>query len=48
MNSRKRPIIGIALLAVAAFLITAGITRGELLTVFNRAVHICLECIGLG
>lgn len=37
----------LVLIAAAAFL-TLGITRGEVLEVFKKAVKICLECIGLG
>lgn len=37
----------LVLLTAAAFL-TLGITRGEVLEVFKKAVKICLECIGLG
>ncbi len=48
MESRKRTIAGIAVLAFSACLIGAGIMRGELLVVFTKAVRICLECIGLG
>ncbi len=44
----RRTFKGIALLAVAAGLITAGVMRGELIVVLFRAVHVCLECIGLG
>lgn len=37
----------LVLLAAAAFL-TLGITRGEVVEVFKKAIKICLECIGLG
>lgn len=48
LKGRKRTYIGIGVLAVAVFLIVAGIARDEMLTVFVRAINICLECIGLG
>lgn len=48
MNTGKKTYIRIGLLVVAACLITIGVTRGEALTVFVRAINICLECIGLG
>jgi len=35
-------------LLLAAGFLTLGITRGEVLEVFKKAVKICLECIGLG
>jgi hypothetical protein len=48
LKGRKRTYIGIGVLAVAVLLIAAGIARDEMLTVFVRAINICLECIGLG
>ena len=48
MRTGKRTLKGLVLLAVAAGLITAGVMRGELIVIFFRAAHICLECIGLG
>lgn len=46
MNDRR---IAACLLAVlAALLITLGALRGESKVVMNKAVNICLECIGLG
>ncbi|MEQ8175334.1 MAG: CD1871A family CXXC motif-containing protein [Syntrophomonadaceae bacterium] len=38
----------ILLLAAAAALISFGIYRGEVDVVFNKAINICLECIGIG
>jgi len=35
-------------LLLAAGFLTLGITRGEVLEVFKKAVKICLECIGVG
>ncbi len=38
----------IALILVSAVFICVGIWRGEVETVFRKAVNICMECIGLG
>ena len=48
MEKGRKIVIRIGALAVAAFFIAIGVTRGEVLTVFVRAINICLECIGLG
>lgn len=48
LEVKKRTVIAIVLLAFSAGIMTAGIMRGELFIVFTKAVHICLECIGLG
>ena len=48
MGSNKRFITAILLLAVSACFVTIGVMRGEVFIVFTKAVHICLECIGLG
>lgn len=45
----KRKIFpALLLLAVAAVSIVCGVLRGEEKTVLEKAVNICLECIGIG
>lgn len=36
------------LLAIAIFFIVLGIFRDEVKILFNKAIRICLECVGLG
>ena len=44
----KRRTIGIAILAAGILLIAAGVFRGELNAIMQKAVLVCMECIGLG
>lgn len=44
----KRRAVGFAALAAALVLIGVGVARGEHLEVMQKAVWICLECIGIG
>ena len=45
---KNRKMISPVLLAVFLAMILAGILLGEPLTVFRKAVRVCLECIGIG
>ena len=40
--------IAAGLLLTGIAFIVIGVTRGEALTVFQKAIRICLECIGIG
>ena len=46
MKNKASLKITITVLAVAAILF--GIFREEAVTVLNKAIYICLECIGIG
>ncbi|MDE6908924.1 MAG: thioredoxin [Lachnospiraceae bacterium] len=48
LKNKKRALFQCAVLLVSALMIAHGVSRGELETVWNKAVNICLECIGLG
>lgn len=48
MSVNKRRIVGVVLLAVGFVFIGIGAMRGEVSTVFTKAINICLECIGIG
>ena len=48
MTDKRRILITTAVLIVAAVFVAFGIYRQETLIVFEKAVHVCTECIGLG
>ena len=39
---------GICVAAVGLFMMLYGIYRGEMKVVLEKAVNICMECIGIG
>lgn len=43
-----KPALRWGLLAAAAVLIVLGVKQGEVAAVLNKAINICLECIGIG
>ena len=48
MDEKKRRIITWTLLVISAVMIAAGVFRGEALAVLNKAVKVCMQCIGIG
>lgn len=47
-NHRGRGLLRLGALAAALALIGAGLAQGEPGSVMQKAVNICLECIGIG
>lgn len=47
MNKSKN-IVSSLFIILSIYFIWVGYNRGEAQTVFQKAVHICLECIGIG
>ena len=48
MSQNKRWKLQMILVVIAIGIMVYGICRGEVYVVWNKAVNICLECIGLG
>ncbi len=48
MRRHKRLALQLVALLAAAGCLFYGIQRGEIKIVRNKAVNVCLECIGLG
>ena len=42
------PLPGIGLVCAGILMMADGISRGEMSVVFDKAVRICMECIGIG
>lgn len=48
MSEQKKMHLQIILILAAIFFLILGICRNEAAIVWNKAVNICMECIGLG
>ena len=48
MSSGRKTAVAASLLVLSGAFILLGWWRGEIRTVFVKAVNICLECIGIG
>lgn len=40
--------VQIMLIAIAIIFVCVGVYRGEVETVFTKAIRLCLECVGIG
>ncbi len=43
-----KKLVRLAIFMVAGVMTVYGISRGETAVVLNKAINICLECIGIG
>lgn len=48
MKKKEIPLKALATSVIGIALMAFGIYRGEMMTVFSKAIRICLECIGIG
>ena len=48
MTKKIRIIISCTLLITGITMMLLGILRGEAETVFEKAIRVCMECIGIG
>ena len=48
MKKDKKTLLGLSLAAVGAVMMAVGAAEGEYRDVLEKAIRICLECIGIG
>ena len=48
MNKRGYTVLRATVLIFSLLFVTAGIWQGELSVIMQKAVVVCLECIGIG
>ena len=48
MSHGKKAAVQVALLLVGVAMLCYGVWRGEADTVLNKAIRLCLECVGIG
>ena len=48
MKEKYRAYLGPAFLLASMAMMAYGINRGEMQVVLNKAIRICMECIGIG
>lgn len=47
-NIFKSRVLSVALVALGIAMMYIGVHRGEALVVMNKAIRVCMECIGIG
>ena len=47
-SSQIRLALQLILIATAIVFVCLGVYRGEVETVFTKAIRLCLECVGIG
>ncbi len=48
MKKKEFPLKALVVSLIGIAFMAFGIYRGEMMTVFAKAIRICLECIGIG
>ena len=48
MNERTRRLVSASVFLIGALMAVAGVMRGEAEAVYTKAIHLCMQCIGIG